>query len=156
MSKNVVIVLVLVVGVLVAVPLLPKLMQQNPQGAATNQPGAAADAPKAATNTPAGASDAPYWNSGNLAGTSWNIKVSGIPAALTLNAGGAAVLKSDSPMIKAIAPSGQLQGTWAVEGNKLNITAEVPGRGPQKISATISGKQFLDDKGQPMPFEQAK
>ena len=149
MNKNVVIVLVLVVGVLVAVPLLSKLAQKSPQGAATNQPGAAADAPKAA-------SDAPYWNSGNLAGTAWNIKVSGIPAVLTMNPGGTATLKSDSPVLKAMAPSGQLQGTWAVEGNKLNITADVPGRGPQKISATISGQQFLDDKGQPMPFEQVK
>ena len=149
MNKNVVIVLVLVVGVVVAVPLLPKLMQQGPQGAATNQPGAAADAPKAA-------SAAPYWNSGNLAGTNWNVKVSGISAVLTMNAGGTSTLKSDSPILKAIAPSGQLQGTWAVEGNKLKITADVPGRGPQKISATISGQQFLDDKGQPMPFEQIK
>ena len=149
MNKNVVIVLVLVVGVLVAVPLLSKLAKQGPQGAATNQPGTAADAPKAA-------SEAPYWNSGNLAGTAWNVKLSGISAVLTMNPGGTATLKSDSPILKAMAPSGQLQGTWAIEGNKLNITADVPGRGAQKISATISGQQFLDDKGKPMPFEQVK
>jgi hypothetical protein len=142
MNKNVVIVLVLVVGVLVAVPLLSKLSQQSPQGAATNQPGAAAEAP--------------YWNSGNLAGTAWNVKLSGISAVLTMNPGGTATLKSDSPILKAMAPSGQLQGTWVIEGNKLNITADVPGRGAQKISATISGQQFLDDKGKPMPFEQVK
>ena len=150
MNKNVVIVLVLVVGAVIAVPLLPKLMQKNPQGAATNQPGApAADAPKAAV-------EAPYWNSSNLLGTNWNVKVSGISAVLTLNAGGTSTLKSDSPILKAIAPTGQLQGKWTVEGNKLNITTDVPGRGPQKISATISGQKFLDDKGQPMPFEQVK
>jgi len=33
---------------------------------------------------------------------------------------------------------------------------EASGRGAQKISATISGQQFLDDKGKPMPFEQVK
>ena len=151
MNKTVAIVLALVVVAAVGIPLAMKYAK--PKGAAPvkleGKPATEA-APQPVSNEP------PYWNSGNFGGTVWSGTISGIKATLAFQAGGALKVTSDSPIFKAIAPSGELPGMWTIEGAKINIQIDVPNRGPQKMSGTISGKQLIDDKGKPLPFQQVQ
>ena len=133
MNKTVAIVLIVVV--LAAVGVLA-VQYMKPKGTPPLKPGTkqAAEAPsQPVSNEP------PYWNSGNLGGTTWAGTLSGIKATLAFQPGGALKVTSDSPIFKAIAPSGELPGTWTIEAAKINIQIDVPNRGPQKLSGTISG-----------------
>jgi hypothetical protein len=141
---------VLLAGVVISlIAISAKQSAMQPAQVATNPLTAGATANRLAV-------DPPYWNSGNLGGTMWTGTISGIKATLAFQAGGALKVISDSPVFKALAPSGEIPGTWTIEGAKLNIQIDVPNRGPQKMSGTISGKQLLDDQGKPLPFQQVQ
>ena len=146
MDKTVVLAIVVVV-ILIGLPLLANL------SSGVSQP------PKTDVKAPAAKSTAtepPYWNSANLGGTQWTGSFSGISATLTLNPGGTAIAVSDNPIVRTMVPSGQLQGTWSVEGNKFTMEAEIPKMGKKKVTGTISGKQILDDSGKPLPIQQVR
>jgi hypothetical protein len=152
MDKNTITVIIVVLAVLIGLPILANLISQDRQATA-NQAQPAAQGAESAASVP---KEPPYWNAANLAGTVWTGKFSGVQATLTLNAGGTALATSDSILVKSLVPSGQLQGTWSVEGDKFTVNADIPKMGTKSMKGVISGKQFLDNKGVPLPLTQVK
>jgi len=152
MDKTVVTAIIVVSALILGLPILAHIADQDAQKAAQLKAGGVGADGKAAPVK----IEPPYWNSANLGGTTWTGNMKGINATLTLSPGGAAVAMSDSPLVKLKVPSGQLQGTWSVEGDKFTLGFTIPDLGTQKISGKISGKQFLDDKGQVLPLTQVQ
>jgi len=148
MNKTVAIVLAIVVVAAVGIPLAMKYAKPS-----ATQPSKGGPAPEAAAPQPV-SNEPPYWNSGNLGGTTWSGTLPpGLKVTIAFQVGGALKVTSDSPLLKAIAPSGELPGKWSIEGNRFNMQIDVPNKGPQKLSGTISGKQLIDDKGKPLPLQ---
>lgn len=96
----------------------------------------------------------PYWTAENIVGTKWTGKFNKVEATISIDAGGVVTAKSDSAIVKFVVPNGELKGTWSINGNKITIEATAPGFGKQTLTGTISGKQFLDDGGVPLPLKQ--
>jgi hypothetical protein len=139
MDKKVIIAIVVIAVAALAIPLLSKV--------ASNQP--AAPAGKAATDkaapTAAAPTAAPALNADTLANTKWSLKIKGIPVTVSFMAGGKAT--ASAPILKALAGSETVEGTWTVEGANLTLTAMAKGQA-QTGKFQISGDQILVD-GQP-------
>lgn len=124
MNKNVLIGAAVVIALFLSLPLLANL--KKPAGGGYAGGGASSEmTTESASVTPA-SGGAPSWNAGNLPGTVWSIK----GYTVTMGAGGQASM--------AGTPVGTVNGTWAVNGSKLTLSAM--GR---TIDAQISGDQIL-------------
>lgn len=120
--------IVVIVVIIVAVPLVGKLMAAQKGGEAPTKEGDAAAVP----------SEPPLLNSDNLLGSVWEVKVSGFPIQITLNPGGQAVAFSDNAIVKQMAGTDTLTGTWSVAGDKLSVSVDLKGKS-QKVNLHISG-----------------
>lgn len=152
MDKTVITAIIVVSALILGLPILAHIADQDAQKAAQLKAGVTGPDGKAAPVK----IEPPYWNNANLGGTTWTLNMRGIAATVTMNPGGTAVAMSESPLVKLKVPSGQLQGTWSIEGDKITLGFTIPDLGSQKITGKISGKQFLDDKGQILPLVQVQ
>lgn len=133
LNKGLVVGTIIIVVVLLGLPLLGQMAKQSNAGEAAPA-GAPGEAPKAPELK------SPVWNNGNLGGTKWSYMMH----TLSMEPGGAG--KLSGPMYNG-------EGTWNIEGNKITIT--VPSLN-KSITGTISGEEFLDDKGKPLPLKRVQ
>jgi len=120
--------IVAIVVIVVAVPLVGNLVSSQKGG----------ETPQKEGEAPAVPNEPPLLNNDNLLGSVWEAKISGFPIQITLNPGGQAVAFSDSPIVKSMAGTDTLTGTWSVSGNKLSVAVDIKGKS-QKIDLHISG-----------------
>lgn len=140
MNKTVVIVIVVIAVVVIGLPLGGKLMQSSNSSEAAPEGSAAVAGSEATAEVKPPALDA-----NSLANTVWSMKVDKATLTVTLQPGG--TLIAQSPMLKIIAGTDTVSGTWSVSGSNLTITAVAGGKSVSE-TAVISGDQILI-KGNP-------
>lgn len=132
MNKSVIIAIVVIAALVVGVPLIGKVMQSS---SGSSSSGSEAPVPTAP----------PGLDATSLTNTQWSVKMEGRAINVTFLPNG--VLQAQSPLLKLVAGTDTVSGTWAVNGADLDITAAV---GDKTVSEklTISGDQILV-KGSP-------
>jgi cytoskeletal protein RodZ len=139
MNKTVVVAIVVIAAIVVGVPLAAKVMQSSESSSESGDTAPSADAAAPAPTLP------PALDANSLTNTQWSIKVDKISLTVTFLPNG--VLQAQSPMLKIVAGTDTVGGTWTVDGANLNITATA---GDKSVSETgiISGDQIII-KGSP-------
>ncbi len=132
-------IIVAVVLVLLALPLLLKAVA--PGG------GTESAAPAEGGAAPVIPSDPPLLNASNLPGSVWEVEVQkGIKIQVTINPGGQAVAYTDNFLVKQMAGTDTLAGSWSVEGNKLKVAAHFQGK-DYGTDLIISGDKVYNKDG---------
>lgn len=142
MDKKVIIAVVVIAVAAVAIPLLSKVASNQPAANPAAADKAADGGAPAAASAPAAA---PALTADALANTRWSLKIQGIPVTVAFLPGGKAT--ATAPILKAVAGSETVEGTWAINGATLTLTAMAKGES-QTGTFQISGDQILVD-GQP-------
>jgi hypothetical protein len=131
LNKGLVAGTIIILVVLLGLPLLGQMAKQG-DAAEAGEGGAPGEAAKPVELKP------PLWTNANIVGTQWSYMMH----TLTVMPGGIAQLRG---------PMYNVDGTWSIEGNKINISAQ-----GKNITGTISGEEFLDDKGKPLPLKRVQ
>lgn len=86
---------------------------------------------------------APYWNNQNLVGTTWIVKTERGDVTVTFQGGG--IVHASHPLVSQFLNRPYLEGNWSVNGNQLNVRADIPAPINQKLefSATIEDKEIF-------------
>ncbi len=132
--------------VVLVLPVVVRVATGTMPGMAGGGGGAPVEAP---TNL-----EPPYWNNSNFAGTRWEVRIRNIPVQVQFNAGGQAIAHTDNAMVKMMAGTDTLPGTWNIDGSTLTLTASFQGK-DMKTTATISGRQiFSTESGERVEIRQ--
>ena len=92
----------------------------------------------------------PLLNADNLPGTVWEVEPQkGIKVVVTMNAGGAAVAVATNPLVRQLAGTDTLPGSWSVSGAKLNVSTVFKGKS-YASALTISGDKLYAPNGIPV------
>lgn len=144
-------IVITVVVLLAAVLGLPALISAGKGGGVAKARTESSAQPKAAKPPEPVVPDVPpTLNAGNLAGSQWQVPVDDGTITVTLNGGGQATSTAPpkyAALVKQFTGSDTIQGTWAVSGSTLTVTASAMGR-TEKVECKISGDQIYV-KGRP-------
>ena len=136
------VVAIALVGIVLTLPLWAPLVNR---GSAPPPPKAAAKPEK-----PKPPDIPPLLNEGNLTGSVWEVEPKpGIKIKVTLNPGGQAVAMTDNPLVKQLAGTSTLPGTWRVSGAKLHVATKFQGK-DIATDLVIAGDKIYAD-GVPIP-----
>ena len=92
----------------------------------------------------------PLLNADNLPGTVWEVEPQkGIKVVVTMNAGGAAVAVATNPLVRQLAGTDTVTGSWSVSGPKLKVSTTFRGKN-YTTDLTISGDKLYAPNGIPV------
>lgn len=92
----------------------------------------------------------PLLNADNLPGTMWVVEPQpGIKVNITLNAGGQAVAIATNPIVKKLAGTDMLAGSWSVNGPTLTVSTEFKGK-KYTTDLVIAGDKIYAKEGLPI------
>ncbi len=92
----------------------------------------------------------PLLNAQNLVGSMWEVEPrKGVKVSVTLNSGGTATAFTANPLVKQLAGTDTLSGTWSVDGAALNVSTHFQGK-DLSTKLTISGDKVYADGGIPV------
>jgi hypothetical protein len=111
---------------------------------------ATAPAPQAAPGAPKPACDPgstpPLLTEANMIGSVWEVEPQkGIKVQVTLNPGGQAVAHSDNMLVKMMAGTDTLSGSWSVSGTKMHVSTNFQGK-DVATDLNIVGDKVYDPK----------
>ena len=132
--------------VLVVLLVLPVVVNVARMSGAMSS-GSASPAASSQSSGPAPRSVPPQLNAGNLVGSVWQVEPKpGIFINVTMNGGGQAVAHTDNVMVKMMAGTDTLSGTWAVSGDgySVNVSTNVK-NDTFKTSLDIIGSEIYHE-----------
>lgn len=136
---------IVLLGVVLALPVWAPLLKQ---GNAPGAPPGSAQPEDAGKPTPPDI--APLLDEASLTGSVWEVEPKpGVKIQVTLNAGGQAVAKTDSFLVKQFAGTDTLTGTWKVDGAKLHVATNFKGKDVE-TDLVIAGDKIYAE-GKPIP-----